>query len=340
MVIHKSGHDVRAVQRQPHLQAESEAILAVHGEGGGVHQGVSDVEGIESEVVVRADTTLRFSRCAPEASKPMIMASPSQFRIPPKLSLLIAHNQRSLALRFLDRIIGSDYGLFRQDPSILEQRQAALHFKIDLLLEWKRTNEALAWLCLETDINPGNVLAQAMKEQLKKQLHLDDFHRGQLDSSHSGALPASKNPIQWEGVAGMRELKLVLEADVIMPFLEPDIYRRYRVPLPNGILFYGPPGCGKTFIARKLASMLKYNFIELKPADLASIYVHGTQGKIGDTFREAEAGGPTLLFFDEIDAFIPPRNRESSHHYSAEVNEFLAQMNECAERTDSGNRGD
>lgn len=262
----------------------------------------------------------------------MITASSDQFRIPPKLSLLIARNQRSSALKFLDKIIGSDYGLFRQDPIFLEQRQAAVHFKIDLLLEWKRTSEALAWLCLETEINSGNVLAQAMKEQLKRQLHLDDFHRDQLGSSRLAVHPASKNPIQWEGVAGMRELKLVLETDVIMPFLEPDIYRRYRVPLPNGILFYGPPGCGKTFIARKLAAMLKYNFIELKPSDLASIYVHGTQGKIGDTFREAEAGGPTLLFFDEIDAFIPPRNRESSHHYSAEVNEFLAQMNECAER--------
>jgi SpoVK/Ycf46/Vps4 family AAA+-type ATPase len=263
---------------------------------------------------------------------PSASALSNQFHIPSRLSLLIAHNRRGPALKFLDKIIGSDYGLFRQDPHILAQRQAALHFKIDLLLEWNRTNEALAWLCLETEINPDNVLAQAMKEQLKKQLHIDDFHRDSLHPTQQGAYPASSNPIQWEGVAGMRELKLILESDVIMPFLEPDIYRRYRVPLPNGILFYGPPGCGKTFIARKLASMMKYNFIELKPSDLASIYVHGTQGKIGDTFREAEARGPTLLFFDEIDAFIPSRNRETSHHYSAEVNEFLAQMNECTER--------
>jgi transitional endoplasmic reticulum ATPase len=214
----------------------------------------------------------------------------------------------------------------------LEQRQAALHFKIDLLLEWKRPNEALAWLSLETELNPDNVLAQAMKEQLKKQLHLDDFHRGQSVSNSSETRSATKNPIQWEGVAGMRELKLVLETDVIMPFLEPDIYRRYRVPLPNGILFYGPPGCGKTYIARKLATMLKYNFAEMKPSDLASVYVHGTQEKIGNTFRQAVAKGPTLLFFDEIDAFIPRRDQEVHHHYSAEVNEFLAQMNECAER--------
>lgn len=262
----------------------------------------------------------------------MIPASAVHLRIPPKLNLLIARGRRAPALKLLDKIIGSDYGLFREDAEILQDRQAALHFKIDLLLEWNRHSEALAWLCLETEINPDNVLAQAMKQRLKRMLHIDDFDR---DGQHPGPPQAGStftNPVQWEDVAGMRELKLTLENDVIMPFLEPEVYKRYRVPLPNGILFFGPPGCGKTFIARKLASMLNFNFIELKPSDLASIYVHGTQGKIGETFRQAEAEGPTLLFFDEIDAFIPRRDQGLYQHYSAEVNEFLAQMNECAER--------
>jgi len=262
----------------------------------------------------------------------MTSASTVHFRIPPKLDLLIARGRRAHALRLLGKIVGSDYGLFSEDVTVLQDRQAALHFKIDLLLEWNRHSEALAWLCLETEINPDNVLAQAMKRRLKRQLHIDDLDRTRRDSHRPQANPAYSNPVQWEDVAGMRELKLTLENDVIMPFLEPEVYKRYRVPLPNGILFFGPPGCGKTFIARKLASMLKFSFIELKPSDLASIYVHGTQGKIGETFRQAEAEGPTVLFFDEIDAFIPRRDDGLSQHYSAEVNEFLAQMNECAER--------
>lgn len=261
----------------------------------------------------------------------MIPASPVHFRIPPRLNLLIARGRRAPALKLLDKIIGSDYGLFREDTEILQDRQAALHFKIDLLLEWNRHSEALAWLCLETEINPDNVLAQAMKQRLKRMLYIDDLDR-RRQQTNSQAGPVSINPVQWDDVAGMRELKLTLENDVIMPFLEPEVYKRYRVPLPNGILFYGPPGCGKTFIARKLASMLHFNFIELKPSDLASIYVHGTQGKIGETFRQAADEGPTLLFFDEIDAFIPHRGQGLDQHYSSEVNEFLAQMNECAER--------
>jgi transitional endoplasmic reticulum ATPase len=261
----------------------------------------------------------------------MIPESPVHFRIPPRINLLIARGRRAPALKLLDKIIGSDYGLFREDAEILQDRQAALHFKIDLLLEWNRHSEALAWLCLETEINPDNVLAQAMKQRLKRMLHIDELDRGRQPSRNLPD-PNFTNPVQWEDVAGMRELKLTLENDVIMPFLEPEVYKRYKVPLPNGILFFGPPGCGKTFIARKLASMLSFNFIELKPSDLASIYVHGTQGKIGETFKQAELEGPTLLFFDEIDAFIPRRDQGLYQHYSAEVNEFLAQMNECAER--------
>ncbi len=260
----------------------------------------------------------------------MTTQTKNQFKLPPKLSLLVAQNRRAAALKILDRIIGSDYGLFRHDPSMLELRQGALHFKVDLLLEWGRPSEALAWLCLETEINPSNLLAQAMKEQLKSQLHMDDFHAAAR--GRASGRQATPNPVNWEGVAGMRELKLILESDLIMPLLEPELYRRYRVPLPNGILFYGPPGCGKTFIARKLASMLKYNFVEMRPSDLASIYVHGTQEMIGNAFRKAEEEGPSLLFFDEIDAFIPRREARLGHHYSAEVNEFLTQLNECADR--------
>lgn len=156
----------------------------------------------------------------------MIPESRVHFRIPPRLNLLIARGRRASALKLLDKIIGSDYGLFREDAEILQDRQAALHFKIDLLLEWDRYSEALARLCLETEINPDNVLDQAMKQRLKRQLHIDDLDRGRQHSSWLQEGPAFSNPIRWDDVAGMRELKLTLENDIIMPFLEPEVYKR------------------------------------------------------------------------------------------------------------------
>jgi len=130
--------------------------------------------------------------------------------------------------------------------------------RIDLLREWNRLSEALAWTCLECEINPNNVTALALKAQLKRQLKL-------VAPKNSNEKSQLQPTLNWGGVAGMRELKAIFERDIILPLREPDIYKLYKVSLPNGALLYGPPGCGKTFIARKLAHVLNYNFREIKP---------------------------------------------------------------------------
>ena len=243
-----------------------------------------------------------------------------------KMERYLALGQKARALLLLEKVIGSDMPLFWDDPAIQEDRRFAWLCRIDLLREWGRLSEALAWTCLECELNPGNIEAQALKERLKKTLHL---RVKSTESPHKGF---HKEPVEgpWSDVAGMREVKAILERDVILPLQEPELYKSYRIDLPNGVLFYGPPGCGKTFIARKLAEILKFEFIEVKPSDLASIYVHGGQEKIGTLFAEAREKAPTLIFFDELDALVPNREGDSvGHHYSAEVNEFLAQLNEC-----------
>ena len=136
----------------------------------------------------------------------------------------------------------------------------------------------------------------------------------------------------FDEISGMHELKELLYNDVILPLKDKALYEEYQVSVPNGFLFYGPPGCGKTFIAQKFAKEVGYQFIELKPSDIASIYVHGTQEKIGEIFKTAELNAPTLLFIDEIDAVVPRREGNLAHSYSSEVNEFLVQMTECHKR--------
>lgn len=244
-----------------------------------------------------------------------------------KLATLLARHKYAQAFRLLDKVIEDDLPLFRGRPEELEGRRMAWLCRIDLLRERGRLAEALAWTCLECEINPKNVTAQALKEQLKRRLHLGS-------SDECGRSPGPhRDSDGWEGVAGMRELKAILERDFVLPLQEPELYERYRVDMPNGVLFYGPPGCGKTYIARALASRLNYTFYDVSPSDLASPYVHGTQGKIGELFGKAAEAAPSLIFFDELDALIPNRSgHEVGHHYSAEVNEFLVQLNECAKR--------
>lgn len=243
-----------------------------------------------------------------------------------RIGHLMVHGHYRRALDLLDRFIEDPLPLFQGEDWVIEERRLAWLYRTELLREWGHLTEALAWVCLEVEMNPNNVTAIALKERLKREAGF--IPRRKPTGSTTEAKP--NHPI-WGGVAGMRDLKAMLERDVILPLQEPEIYERYRLNLPNGILLYGPPGCGKTFIARKLAEVAGFSFMEVKPGDLASIYVHGTQGKIAELFAEARKQAPCMIFFDELDAMVPNRSGGSvGHHYASEVNEFLVQLNECA----------
>jgi len=136
----------------------------------------------------------------------------------------------------------------------------------------------------------------------------------------------------FSAIAGMDEIKEILNNDIIRALNEKDRFEKYEIPLPNGMLLYGPPGCGKTFIAEKFAEEVGFNFIKIITSDIASTYFHGTQEKIGKLFKEAEKNAPTVIFIDEIDAMVPKRGGNIQQGLAAEVNEFLAQINNCGER--------
>ncbi len=132
-------------------------------------------------------------------------------------------------------------------------------------------------------------------------------------------------------VAGMRELKTLLVQDIIKPLLNPEEYERFKISLPNGILLYGPPGVGKTFIVRQLAEELDYNFIEVNHSDVASSYIHGTVSKIAKIFEMAKTKSPSIIFIDEIEGLIPDRDMAGAgaEHKREEVNEFLTRLNDA-----------
>lgn len=136
----------------------------------------------------------------------------------------------------------------------------------------------------------------------------------------------------FKDIAGMNDLKQMLTQKVIFILKDKERAEKYKLTPPNGMLLYGPPGCGKTFFAEKFAEESGFNFILVKASDLGSIYVHGSQGKIADLFKKAEASAPIVICFDEFDAFVPDRSGFGADHQAGEVNEFLTQLNNCSKR--------
>jgi transitional endoplasmic reticulum ATPase len=134
-------------------------------------------------------------------------------------------------------------------------------------------------------------------------------------------------------VAGMHALKAKLISDVINPLANPEKYKKFKVSIPNGILLFGPPGCGKTFIVRKLAEELGYNFIELKHSDVGSPYIHESANIISKTFNLAKSNAPSIIFIDELSGIVPDVKNlgMGSMYKEEEVDEFLMQFNNSAD---------
>lgn len=135
-------------------------------------------------------------------------------------------------------------------------------------------------------------------------------------------------------VAGMVELKSLLVKEVVRAVRDPEPFIRYGLTIPNGILLYGPPGCGKTWIARALAEEIGHYFVEIIPSEVASPYIHDSTLRIRELFDTAAEKAPAVLFIDEFEALVPSRADLGGHqqYKSEEVNEFLTHLNACAEK--------
>ena len=136
----------------------------------------------------------------------------------------------------------------------------------------------------------------------------------------------------FSAIAGMTELKEQMQIEVIDALHSPEEYAKYGLTIPNGMLLYGPPGCGKTFFAKHFAEEVGFNFILIKPSSLKSRFVNATQENIAQMFKDAEENAPTIIFIDEMNELVP--NRDSDVHEMARsaVNEMLAQMDRTGEK--------
>lgn len=214
---------------------------------------------------------------------------------------------------------------------LIEQaRERELNF--DLTVEGFMDEHLKNTILKALAVNPDERFQSAdeFSKALKRELIIDNNQN--KDSSKNIKTHIHEEGKGFDLIAGMDELKNILKSDVIDVLNDPDKFKEYGIPLLNGMLLFGPPGCGKTFIAQNFADEVGYNFVLIKPSDLKSKWLNATEENIRNLFNEAEKKAPTVIFIDELDSLVPNRENELHHSHASAVNELLAQMSNCGER--------
>ncbi len=142
------------------------------------------------------------------------------------------------------------------------------------------------------------------------------------DAEHAGLTLAD--------VAGMAEVKQRLEAAFLAPMRNPDLRRLYGKSLRGGLLLYGPPGCGKTFIARAVAGELGASFITVSFADIIDMFVGQSERNIHELFEVARRNAPCVLFLDEVDAIGQKRSQLRHTPMRSAVNQLLLELDDVS----------
>jgi ribosome biogenesis ATPase len=146
----------------------------------------------------------------------------------------------------------------------------------------------------------------------------DDFVKAilQLQPSAKREGFATCPDVSWDDVGGLGEERKELENQICYPIREPKLYERLGISIPAGILLYGPPGCGKTLLAKAVASESGANFISVKGPELLNKYLGESERAIRQVFQRARVSSPCVIFFDELDSLCSRRGQNGTYFFS------------------------
>ncbi len=204
----------------------------------------------------------------------------------------------------IDKLAEVTYGYVGADLEALG-KEAAMHALRRLLpdIKWKEKGE----------------LPEEMLEKLT--VTQKDFEHAlkMVEPSAMREVLIEVPNVKWEDIGGLKQVKQELKETIEWPLTSPESFEGMGITPPKGVLLYGPPGCGKTLLAKAVTNESNANFISVRGPELFSKWVGESEKKVRELFRRAKQVSPSIIFFDEIDALVPKRGTSVGENVSEKV---------------------
>lgn len=211
----------------------------------------------------------------------------------------------------VDELADRTHGFVGADLMALS-REAAMH----------TLRRILPQINLEDEAIPQEVLSkvQVTKEDFEEALKI-------VEPSAMREVMIEIPKVKWSSIGDLQDVKQELVEAVEWPLKYPESFTKLGIRPPVGILLFGPPGCGKTLLAKAVATESEANFIPIRGPEVFSKWVGESEKMIREVFRKARMAAPAIIYFDELDAIAPRRGLwEGSKVYESVVNQILAEM--------------
>ncbi|VVB73370.1 VCP-like ATPase [uncultured archaeon] len=199
----------------------------------------------------------------------------------------------------------------------------------------EKYEEAVADYEKALELNPDFAEAKEHLEAAKKKK--SEKESGTTGEGVSAVKFMAKPKATFKDVVGMEGVKELIKEYIVYPLKDPDLARKYGKLGGGGVIFYGPPGCGKTFIMKAAAGEVGANFLNVKLSDVLDMYVGNTEKNIRNIFEAARKASPCIIFIDEIDGLGGRREqmKESAQYMRMAVNQLLYEMDGVEARNEN-----